>query len=619
MARRRNQEQREGLGRAFEKMDSEVAEGVLRNNLRGMEDRKNADKPLDFYNTGPDKEGYLRHFLRQLAKLCHLRGDMIPKAQESLLQKFLLNRRDRHHLQQMSHAHALRSEEALSHDNAKLALLERLEAWRKMPRDLSLLLDVTEAYIEPESFVEERGLKNSRTREKADSARNTETKERELNQRFYRETGAAKQTILLRERSHKQAKQKEQALRKQQEKTARQLFQLSVRQYRRQALNYLKKAVELFVGLEDENSATKGLLSQELSRLQKLQQNYPKVHWQRYTERIRALKGRPSKRWPWGLLVLLLLASLFAVVVYSLSWFYQIQISGAQTPVSGGQERLSEQALLGKSVPVEWSVPPEKDRSFAKVIQKSQRLKLSQHYVYEIQGHIRVKAKASPEVSKLPSRWQRLRPAEPFDLLLTYEYQGQKIKKRVEFSDSSEEPLPPVMEGDTVLFREVFRLPNGLVNGDRLLAEIAKVGKTQESELAGLNDGGFAQRLNSVDMQGNLVPTVGMAFRDKVVRSDGEKVRLLGYDIELQNNSKRSLDQYELRLSWRQADGIHTQENSPLLLQRDYTIVSASGTNLPGLARTIQRLWLEVPEDLNYPVEKLSPQVRILENRFVTE
>ncbi|MEM9424369.1 MAG: hypothetical protein AAF975_06250, partial [Spirochaetota bacterium] len=151
----KKQKQHQILEQAFEKMDSEIAENVLRSNLQGNEEEKSQERrPLNFHSTDPREEGYLFHFLRQLAKLCHFRGDMIPQAQESLLKKFFLNHRDRHHLQQMSHAHALRSEEALSQNNPKLALLERLEAWRKMPRDLSLLLDVAEAYIEPERFTE---------------------------------------------------------------------------------------------------------------------------------------------------------------------------------------------------------------------------------------------------------------------------------------------------------------------------------------------------------------------------------------------------------------------------------------------------------------------------------
>ena len=96
------------------------------------------DNTLNFYRTDPKEEGRLRHFLQQLAKLCRLRGDMIPHAQAELMQKFLLRDKDRHHLQRMSHAYALRGEEAAAEGNWNAAFSSHLEAWQKMPKDLSL-------------------------------------------------------------------------------------------------------------------------------------------------------------------------------------------------------------------------------------------------------------------------------------------------------------------------------------------------------------------------------------------------------------------------------------------------------------------------------------------------
>ena len=288
--------------------------------------------------------------------------------------------------------------------------------------------------------------------------------------------------------------------------------------------------------------------------------------------------------------------------------------------------------MLNTPVPVEWSVPPEQDQDFDRAIQKSQRFKLSQHYVYEVQGHIRLKPGkpdknengASANLATETDRWKHLKAAPPFDLLLTYEHKGQKFHKQITFSygnDSqpNEAQNAQLMRGDTVLFREVFRLPDGPSSDDRLRAQLVKVGEPAPSRIVDFREGGFAQPLQSIDIQGNIVPNVSMAFRDKVQIDDGQKVRLLGYDLELQNGSKLPLDEYELQLIWHQEDGIRSKENSPVLLERNYKMISASGSNLPGQSRTVQRLWLQIPEDLNYAVEQLTPQVRIVENRFAAK
>ncbi|WGK68444.1 hypothetical protein P0082_08120 [Candidatus Haliotispira prima] len=707
---------RGSLSRTFAKLDQEVSKSTLQDNLKGQsqkpdldpdldqknDNNDNSDKPLNFYSTDPREEGRLRYFLKQLAKICHLRGDMIPKTQESLLQKFFLNHRDRHHLRQMSNAHALRSEEALNNGNPKLALLERLEAWHKMPKDLSLLLDVAEAYIEPEGFlkkqerrtskIQEISQKSVRGRQKVQPSRQngplqTETVDRaaehgdslstqeenrrstdkgtnratpsgnqwinrwinlfNVNARGRDQHSEQENTPRSKMQARKHAKREQIAIRKLQQKTARRLFRLSAWQHRRQALSYLKKATELSIGLDrpelqntddgesrkdrtnkktGKKTETKAALARHLLRLQKLQQNYPKINWDRYAQRVRTLKGRPRKRWPWILLTLLLIGLLGGTFVY-LPWRNLFRIP--RTNVESTQPiplQLGEQALLNNPVPVEWSVAPEQDQDFAKGIQHSRRLRLNQYYAYEVQGHIRAKLKPNNRSSLATGadRWQSLRPVQPFDLLLTYEHDGQKQEKRIKFSygakDKPEEVEQAlVMEGDTVLFREVFRLPGRPSGNDRLRADIDIVGEAPQTQITNLNNGGFAQALRSTNRQGNSVPTVAMAFRNKVMLSDGRTVRLLGYDIELQSMTNRALDQLELRLSWHEEDGIRSKENSPVLLQRDYNIVSAGGTNLPGKARLTKRLWLEVPEDLNYPVEDLTPRVRIRENLFAEE
>ncbi len=639
MAKQINQKQHESLSEAFEKMDREIAEGVLHDNLHAdakQDAQAKKNKPLSF-NTTADKQGHLHHFLQQLAKICHLRGDMIPRAQEALIRKFLLNYRYRHHLQQMSNAHALRSEEAKNNGDPKLFLQERLEAWRKMPRDLSLLLDVAEAYAEPQSFLEQ---KNTRSRlAKEDRAKpeiKSEAQGMKTRLGFSESERAlsAKALMLKEKHAAKQENKQTQEQRKQQERIASELLQLNPWQYRRQAIKYLKKATELYIGLELEqesneekasaNKLSANKLSEELKRLEQLQQNYPNINWERYAKQIKILKGQARSRWPWVLLALLLLA-LFSIAMIYLPWRSWLFFRSEEVALQEVVPQLSEQRLLETPVPVEWKVPAKSDLDFDKVIQKSQRLKLSQHYAYEVQGHIRVKPKKHPSINGgNTAHSQFLIPTEPFDLLLTYEHQGQEFKKRIEFSyDNETDPIEidraPVMEGDTVLFREVFRLPGGAVNDDRLRAQIDKVGKAPKYEAKSLAEGGFAQPLSSFNIQGEPQPNIKMAFRNQVVRSDGESIRQVGYDLELQNNSKLPLDQYQLRLNWRQENSIYTKENSPILQQNNYTIISASGTNLPGRSRTTQRLWLEVPEGLNYPIEQLTPQVRIIENRFATE
>ena len=644
-------ERHEGLSQAFQKMDSEIAGGVLRDNLRNSKEEEGTNKPLSFHATNPRQEGYLHHFLNRLAKLCSLRGDLIPKAQESLLKQFFLNRRDRHHLQQMSYAHALRSEAALNHGNAKLALTERLEAWRKMPRDLSLLLDVAEAYIEPQSFVEtsdwetETG-ENQREpetiseeiehSEAASDGKNTPAPNKQrwnfwsvLRKKANQKAKKRQEKRLL----HKQGKQQH----KQKKQKAKQLFQLSTLQHQRLAIKYLKKAVELSVGLEleaknpDAREGLQEVLADARQRLGTLQQSYPNVNWEHFTERVRAFKGSPPKRWPWVLLILLLLGAVYAAIIYLpwRSWWTMLQTTSS-TPLQKTVSQPNESILLKTPVPVEWSVPSENDLTFDKSIQKSQRFKLNQHYVYEVQGHIRVSYTKFPKPPEPDDDEEALatkpmlQPSQPFDLLLIYQHRGQEIKKWQKFSydnraDPNEVDRAPIMEGDTVLFREVFRLARGPTNEDRLVARIITVGKAPDSAIPDIQQNGLIQKLPSVDLQGNLVPTVDMAFRNRVRRKDGENLRLLGYDIELQNNSREPIEHYELRLSLREEDGVYTKENSPLLLEREYTLVSNSGTNLPGLARMTRRLWLEIPEGLSYPVEKLTPQVRILNSRFASQ
>ncbi len=583
------------------------------------------DQPLNFYSTDPLEEGRLRHFLRQLARLCQLRGDMIPKAQEALLGKFFLHRRDRHHLQQMSNAHALRSEEAFNNGNARLALLERLEAWRKMPKDVSLLLDLAEACLEPGNLNEERAqrkAKGSPLRVKnpdIPEAAGVRPGQTDKHPEQARSQSADRQTV-------KKRRKAQQALRRREQKAARQLFQLNAWQHRRQVINYLKKAVELSIGLEREAQSREGarsrkVLREEASRLRQLQQNYPGINWERYAQRIRSLNGRPRKRWPW---VLLLAAVLAAVALYlpQSSWL-PWRGSRIEKETFVQEAQFSEQSLLDNPVPVDWSVPPDQDPNFDKMIQKSQHLKLGEYYAYEVQGHIRVKPGRVPDssanIATGPERWQHLQPAPPFGLFLTYEHQGRKEEKRISFSYGlADDPATraPVMEGDTVLFREVFRLPEDLdfSSDDRLSAKIVTTGQAPRLHFVDLSEGGFAQTLSSINTEGNSVPTVAMAFRNKVMISDGEQVRLLGYDIELQNKARRPLDQLDLRLSWREEDGMRSKSRSPILLQRDYSVVSASGSNLPGLARMTRRLWVEVPADLGYPVEELTPQVRIAGN-----
>ena len=677
MAKQSNQEQHVSLSQSFQKMNDEVSKSVLHENLQN-EGHPKSDaqvksdtspprkidstelpehnrekipkqssgaetpaKPLNFTSTDPVEEGRLRHFLRQLARLCNLRGDIIPRAQESLLQKFFLNRRDRHHLQQMSHAHALRSEEALKRGNANLSLLERIEAWRKMPRDLSLLLDVAEAYIEPGNFAKERTLKVQNARASLPglqaSKSNKSSKRPEAPAEPVGSTNIDKGQAKQKRANAKQHKNKAaKRARKQNKKNARQLFQLNAWQYRRQSLNYLKKAVELSIGLETENQQeggrTSDYLSRELARLQKLQQNYPSINWEHYTEKIRALQGRPRRRWPQVILVLFVLAlsTLFFFYLPWRNWLFTVPERPAEKTVE--RPKTSEQTMLNTPVPVEWSVPPEQDQDFDRAIQKSQRFKLNQHYVYEVQGHIRLKPGkpnkngngASANLADETGRWKHLQAAPPFDLLLTYEHKGQKFHKQITFSygnDSqpNEAQNAQLMRGDTVLFRQVFRLPDGPSSDDRLRAQLAKVGEPAPSRIVDFREGGFAQPLQSIDRQGNPVPNLNMAFREKVQIDDGQKVRLLGYDLELQNSSKLPLDEYELQLIWRQEDGIRSKENSPVLLERNYQMISASGSNLPGQSRTVQRLWLQIPEDLNYAVEQLTPQVRIVENRFAAK
>ena len=389
MVKQSNREQHVGLSQSFQKMNDEVSESVLHENLRNEGHPKSdtqiasdkspprkidstevpernrekiskqssgadtpAKQPLNFTSTDPVEEGRLRHFLRQLARLCNLRGDMIPRAQESLLQKFFLNRRDRHHLQQMSHAHALRSEEALKRGNANLSLLERIEAWRKMPRDLSLLLDVAEAYIEPGNFAKEQTLKVQNARaslpglqagKSNKSSERPEAPAEQVKQRTAKfwglrgtgstniDKGQAKQKRTNAKRNKNKAAKR---ARKQNKKNARQLFQLNVWQYRRQSLNYLKKAVELSIGLETENQQeggrTSDYLSRELARLQKLQQNYPNINWEHYTEKIRALQGRRRRRSAQILLFLFVLA--LSTLFFFLSALAQLALHCSRTP-----------------------------------------------------------------------------------------------------------------------------------------------------------------------------------------------------------------------------------------------------------------------------------------------
>ena len=510
-------------------------------------DSQNTAGILNFYRADPKEEGRLRHFLQQLARLCRLRGDMIPRAQEELTQKFLLNRRDRHHLQRMSHACALRAEEAERDGNRELAFSSRLEAWHKMPTDLSLLLDLAESSAENDP----------------DSPPTAS----------------------------------------------------------RKGLKYLKKAMQLSIGLEQKPEPSRSTTAPEYKRrLERLARSYAKIDWEHYQASIRALKGRARRRWPWFLL------GWFDFALLALSAFYfrrrlllrkpeleTTAVEQAQVEVVPG-----EQILLERPVPVLWAVAQNPD--FEKGIEKSRRLRLGEHYAYEVQGYIRVREGQSDNWKKpqnienaLQNSVRSLRPARPFELLLTYQHDGQKQQRRIPFSHGNEAELrrSPLMEGDTVLFREVFRMNGAPVGDEQLEAKINITGNAPRN--AALSDDGFARPLKSLDTEGNTVSTVALAFRDRVAVSDGQQVRLLGYDVELRNATERPLDQFDVRLSWRKREG------APVVLERSYNLVSDSGTNLPGLARMSRRLWLELPEDINYAVEPLTPSLRIETSRFAPE
>ena len=261
------------------------------------------------------------------------------------------------------------------------------------------------------------------------------------------------------------------------------------------------------------------------------------------------------------------------------------------------------------------------DNDFEKVIQKSRRLRLGEYYAYEVQGTIRVKQTRKEPLPNAgnTNRWKSMRPAPPFELALSYKSGGQKQQKNILFSQGQEADSfdelrrSPIMEGDTVLFREVFRMDGAPVGDELLQAKINITGKTLETRPIALSEGGFAQPMESLNLQGNEVPTVALALRDKVAFSDGEDVRLLGYDVELRNTTSRPLSEFALRLSWRDAG----RDVAPIL--RSYDLVSASGANLPGRSRMSQRLWLELPKDLNYNVEDLTPRLEIERSGFAVQ
>ena len=530
------------------------------------------DSTLNFYRTDPKEEGRLRHFLQQLAKLCRLRGDMIPGAQAELMQKFLLNDKDRHHLQRMSHAYALRAEEASAESNWNVAFSSHLEAWQKMPKDLSLLLDLAEFCIGKDSAPQN----SPRASEKIPPQVSEQTEDLSEGQK-------------------------------------------SPVPSRRKGLRYLKKAVQLSIGLETFNESGGKIRERQLwaerRRLKDLLQSYPQIEWEDYRGRIRALNGRPRQRWPWVLLGLFVFALLSVSAFYMRRWliFVRPGLEGTAQPEQP-QVIPGEQVLLNSPVPVRWTP----DNDFEKVIEKSRYLRLGEYYAYEVQGTIRVKNIPNAPLSNAENtgRWKSLRPARPFELSLSYESGGQKQQKNIPFSHGDkvqsfdELRRSPLMEGDTVLFREVFRMDGTPVGDELLRAKINITGKAPETRPLALSEGGFAQSMESLDLQGSEVPTVALAFRDKVTFSDGEDVRLLGYDVELRNATSRPLSEFAVRLSWRDAG----REVTPIL--RSYDLVSASGTSLPGRSRMSQRLWLELPKDLNYSVEDLTPRLEIERSRF---
>lgn len=468
-------------------------------------------EPHPFESSELYQSGRFERLLKRLEKISQLDGRRIPSAQRKLYREFVLSERDQNCFRELSRPHVLRADQAEAEGKSAEAFSERLQAWRKTPTNLGLLLDLVRSQI---SFLfGEPDSKGTRKR----------------------------------------------------------FFSLGFWRVRSRAVSYLQKAIQLCEGLEQDGVFVS---REDRETLRQLCSYFPK-------RKLSEKRGKPWRFWIGFLLLLLLLILLDR---FTFQWFSRPSARTLPAPLP---PVLTEEKLLKTPVPVDWG--NRRSDQFAAVIEKSERLKLAEFYGYEVSGRI---------------EWKSDR-TEAFELSLDYRAGPDSERRVIRFPRETDAPLEP---GDTVVFREFFRLDEGLRGDDSLSLRLTLL-ETEE------RDGSLSEPVSvpAVDMDNRKVEGLAFRLRRKVELEDGVSVRRLGYDLEAENRSSNRLNGLRLRLIWRTKTREGFRES---FLEREFKLLEPGDPFLPRGSKIARRLWVDVPENIADSVTGLTPEFRILKVRF---